>query len=60
MQRVHMDDLTGFVTDGSDEWTVSTFRPSPKRRRALGPATKSWHHRRVGDLLHPEREPLAV
>ena len=22
MQRVHMDDLTGFVTDQSDEWEV--------------------------------------
>ena len=60
MQRVHMDDLTGFVTDGSDEWTVLTLPAIADEDESIRIGDERWHHRRVGDLLHPEREPLQV
>ena len=60
MQRVHMDDLTGFVTGGSDEWTVLTLPAMAEEDESIRIGDERWHHRRVGDLLHPEREPLAV
>ena len=33
MQRVHMDDLTGFLLSQSDEWELSAFRRLPISRR---------------------------
>lgn len=60
MQRVHMDDLTGFVTDGSDEWTVLNLSAIAEDDESIRIGDERCHHRRVGDLLHPEREPRAV
>ena len=60
MQRVHMDDLTGFVLAQSDEWTVLNL---PAIAEAAGtsvlPKGKSYH-RAAGRVLAPEREPLEV
>jgi hypothetical protein len=33
MQRVHIDDLTGFLLGQSDEWTVLSIRQSPRATR---------------------------
>lgn len=60
MQRVHMDDLTGFVTDGSDEWTVLTLPAMAEEDESIRIGDERWHHRRVGNLLHPEREPRHI
>ncbi|UVO50174.1 phage terminase large subunit [Sphingomonas sp. SUN019] len=59
MQRLHEDDLTGFLMD------------QPRFERLILPAVaprdedyELWHgrihHRREGDLLHPEHEPAEV
>ena len=60
MQRVHMDDLTGFVTSQSDEWIVLTLPAIAEVDEAIRIGDERWHVRRVGDVLHPEREPLAA
>jgi predicted phage terminase large subunit-like protein len=58
MKRIHMDDLTGFVTAGSDEWTVLTLSAIAEEDERVQIGDKRWHVRRVGDVLHPAREPL--
>ena len=59
MQRVHMDDMTGFLTEQSDEWECSTACHC--RARSNFPC---WggkpYHRKAGEVLSPEREPLYV
>lgn len=60
MQRVHMDDLTGFVTQGSDEWTVLTLPAIAEEDESIRIGDGRWHHRRAGEPLHPAREPLPV
>ena len=56
MQRVHMDDLTGFVTAQSDEWTILTLPAIAPETERIRIGDEHWHWRREGDLLHPERE----
>ena len=56
MQRVHMDDLTGFVTAQSDEWTILNLPAIAPETERIRIGDEHWHWRREGDLLHPERE----
>ena len=61
MQRVHMDDLTGFLLSQSDEWellTLPAIAEMTRKSSALG--NGRTHHRRFGEALSPEREPLHV
>lgn len=58
MQRVHMDDLTGFVLRQGGDWTVLSL-PAVATVDAVIPLLGGrFHHRREGDVLSPEREPL--
>ncbi len=60
MQRVHMEDLTGFVLGQSDDWTVLSL-PAIADSPASVPLTFGRvHHRRPGEVLSPEREPREV
>jgi predicted phage terminase large subunit-like protein len=60
MQRVHQDDLTGFVLENSDEWTVLNL-PAIAEAESVIPLAANRHHRRkVGEVLFPEREPIEV
>jgi predicted phage terminase large subunit-like protein len=60
MQRVHVDDLVGFVLEQSDGWEVLNL-PAIADTDADVPV---WggriHQRRAGEALSPEREPLFV
>ncbi len=60
MQRVHMDDLTGFVTSQSDEWEVLNLPAIAEIDEAIPISDTKVHRRRVGEALSPEREPLSV
>jgi hypothetical protein len=60
MQRVQLDDLTGFVLGQSDEWTVLTLPAIAEQAETIQVSEKEVHHRRPGDVLSPEREPLAT
>jgi predicted phage terminase large subunit-like protein len=60
MQRVHMDDLTGMLLRDSTEWTALTLPAIAEFEQTIQIGENERHTRRVGDLLHPEREPISV
>ena len=60
MQRVHMDDLTGFVTSQSDEWEVLNLAAIAEVDEVIQISNTKVHRRRVGEALSPVREPLSV
>jgi predicted phage terminase large subunit-like protein len=60
MQRVHMDDLTGFVTSQSDEWEVLNLPAVAELDEVIPISDTDVHRRRVGEALSPVREPLSV
>ena len=60
MQRVHMDDLTGFVLQGSEDWIVLNLPAIAEADDEFSLPHGKVHHRRLGDVLAPEREPLSV
>src|SRR5438034_6681360 len=59
MQRLHLDDLVGHLLE-QEGWTHLNLPAIAESefRIPLGPGR--YHLRRVGDLLHPEREPREV
>ena len=59
MQRLHMDDLVGHLLEQGG-WTHLNLPAiaETKARIQLGPGR--FHLRRIGDVLHPEREPRSV
>jgi phage terminase large subunit-like protein len=60
MQRIHMDDLTGFVLGLSDDWTVLSLPAIAETSEIIRLADDRFHERQPGDLLSPVREPLEV
>jgi predicted phage terminase large subunit-like protein len=60
MQRVHMDDLTGFVLGLSKDWTVLSLPAIAETSEIIPLAEDRFHERQPGDLLSPEREPLEI
>jgi predicted phage terminase large subunit-like protein len=60
MQRLHEDDLVGVLLRGSDEWTVLNLPAIAEQDEWIPIGNGKFHYRRTGDLLHPEREPMAV
>jgi predicted phage terminase large subunit-like protein len=60
MQRVHMDDLTGFVTSQSDEWEVLNLPAIAEVDEIIPISDTKVHRRRLGEALSPVREPLSV
>lgn len=59
MQRLHADDLTGHLLEQGG-WTVLTLPAIAEADQFVPIGQGRVHHRRAGELLHPEREPLAV
>jgi predicted phage terminase large subunit-like protein len=59
MQRVHIDDLTGFLLAQSDEWDVLSL-PAIAESEAIPLSNDRTHLRKSGEALSPEREPLHV
>ena len=60
MQRVHMDDLTGFVLRQSDDWTVLSLPAIGEGFETIPLTMGRVHERRADDVLSPEREPMEV
>jgi predicted phage terminase large subunit-like protein len=60
MQRLHLDDLTGKLLRGSGEWTVLNLPAIAEQDERILIGDKRYHDRKVGDLLHSEREPQSV
>ena len=60
-QRLHIDDLVGHVTQyDNHDWTVLNLPAIAVEDQRIQIGTKRYHHRKRGDLLHPEREDQAV
>jgi predicted phage terminase large subunit-like protein len=60
MQRLHGDDLTGFLLSGSNEWellSLAAIAEVDERIPLFGGRT---HLRKAGEALSPEREPIEV
>jgi predicted phage terminase large subunit-like protein len=60
MQRLHLDDLTGKLLRGSEPWTVLNLPAIAEQDEQIQIGEERYHFRKVGDLLHPEREPMSV
>src|SRR3954447_4875044 len=60
MQRVHVDDLTGFVLAGPEDWTVLKLPAIAEVRDLIAIGDERSHQRMPGEVLWPEREPRHV
>jgi predicted phage terminase large subunit-like protein len=60
MQRVHMDDMTGFLTEQSDDWEVLNLPAIADHDCNVPCWDGKTHFRKAGEVLSPEREPLYV
>lgn len=60
MQRVHLNDLTGYLTEGADDWTVLNLPAIAEVDEEIEIGNGRFHRRSAGQALHPEHEPLAV
>jgi predicted phage terminase large subunit-like protein len=61
MQRLHEDDLVGRLRrEQPGEWTVLSLPAIAELEETIQIGENRYHVRRVGDVLHAEREPMAV
>jgi predicted phage terminase large subunit-like protein len=60
MQRIHMDDLTGFLLNQSDEWTVLSLPAVADYDATIPISDGGVYCRKLGEALSLEREPLHV
>jgi len=60
MQRVHIDDLTGFLLGQSDEWDVFSLPAVAYSDEVIPLSAERAYRRKAGEALSPEREPLHV
>jgi predicted phage terminase large subunit-like protein len=60
VQRLHMDDLTGFIQSLSDGWTVLSLPAIAAIDGDIPISEHEVYHRKAGEALSLEREPLAV
>jgi predicted phage terminase large subunit-like protein len=55
MQRLHPDDLVGHLLEQGG-WTHLNLPAIAETECSIALGNHRYHHRRIGDLLHPERE----
>ncbi len=60
MQRLHIDDLVGFVTRGNDDWTILSLPAEAEDETQIPIGEGRFYTRKAGELLHAEREPPYV
>ena len=60
MQRLHVDDLVGHVLDKDEKWTHLNLPAIAEHDEEIPLGDGRIHRRKTGELLHPEREPMAV
>jgi len=59
MQRLHMDDLAGYVLE-RDNWVHLNLPAIALCDEIIPIGPDRTHFRKIGDLLHPAREPLSA
>jgi predicted phage terminase large subunit-like protein len=60
MQRVHLLDLTGYLTENSDEWTVLSLPAISEADEQIATGADKYFLRPAGEALHPAYESLAT
>jgi len=60
MQRVHVDDLTGFLLAQSDEWEALSLPAIAYADETIPTWGGGAYRRKAGEALSPDREPLPV
>lgn len=58
MQRVHMDDLSGYLMSSSDDWTVLSLPAIAEVDERIPIGDGEFYCRRAGEALHPVFESL--
>jgi predicted phage terminase large subunit-like protein len=53
---LHDDDLCGYLSKNSHDWTVLNFPAIALEEEQIPIGDGRFYHRRIGDVLHPERE----
>jgi predicted phage terminase large subunit-like protein len=56
MQRLHDDDLCGFLLKNSHDWVVLNFPAIALKDEQILIGDGRFYDRHIGDVLHPERE----
>ena len=59
MQRVHMNDLAGYLIENSGDWTVLSLAAIAEADEQVPIGKDSIHKRMAGEALHPAHESLA-
>ena len=59
-QRVHAQDLTGFLLERSSEWQHLSLPAIAEADEEIQIGEGTFHERKAGEALHPEREPTDV
>lgn len=60
MQRVHLNDLSGYLMEHSDGWTILNLAAIADDDEDIPVGENRTHHRKAGEALHPERDSLAA
>jgi len=60
MQRLHMHDLTGKLLSSPEDWTHLDLPAIAIEDQRIPTGPELFHLRREGEVLHPDREPLAI
>lgn len=60
MQRLHLHDLSGFLTSHSDDWTVLSLPAIAEVDELIAIGDGEFHLRAAGEALHPQHESLAT
>jgi len=60
MQRVHMDDLSGFLSNSSDDWEVLSLPAIAEVDERIPIGIGEFYQRSRGEALHPAHESLAT
>lgn len=58
MQRVHMDDLSGFLSEASEDWEVLSLAAISEVEEQVQIGDNAFYHRPAGEALHPEHESI--
>jgi predicted phage terminase large subunit-like protein len=60
MQRLHLNDLTGYLIGNSKDWTVLSLPAIAEVDEQIPIGDGKFHRRRAGEALHPARESIEV
>jgi predicted phage terminase large subunit-like protein len=58
MQRVHMDDLSGYLKNSPEKWEVLSLPAIAVEDASIPIGPNEYHDRKAGEALHPEHEPI--